>query len=93
MLTTGNDSEEQFPNPPDRSHQIDQPSKVGCRHEQLARWADLIAIGKMPFPSELSAEEVGYLVSEVSMRRSRRLVHTVAVAIARSIWCDEGDET
>lgn len=90
MLTTGNEFDEQSPSPFDRSHKAEQSSKVDRRRELLARWADLIAIGKMPFPGELSAEEIGYLVSEVSMRRCRRLVHTVAMAIARSIWCDEG---
>jgi len=90
-VTTGNEFEEKFPSSSDQSHQPDRSSDAGQRRAQLTRWADLIAIGTMPFPGELSVEEVDYLVSEVSLRRTRRLVHVVAVAIARSIWCDEGD--
>jgi len=91
MSSTGNESEEKSPSSSDRLQQTGRSSNSGQRREQLTRWANLIASGSMQFPDGLSVEEANFLVSEVSLRRTRRLVHVVAVAIARSIWQDIRD--
>jgi hypothetical protein len=54
--------------------------------EDLARWADAIAAGQVPFPCELDQKRARVLASEVGRRRRSRLTQFIARAIAQDIF-------
>ena len=53
-------------------------------HEQVQRWAELIADGRDSFPADLAPPDRDRLLAEVRRRRRDRLV----LHIARAIACD-----
>lgn len=57
--------------------------------ERLTRTATLVAVGAMPLPLELPAEELRIVLREVAVRRRARLVRYLARSIALDIRRDE----
>lgn len=53
--------------------------------EQLNRWAELIATGQAPFPTELCEADQYLLAARVSELRRSRLVKFIARTIAQDI--------
>lgn len=51
----------------------------------IARWAEAVANGQVPFPADLSEGEAERLRLEVVLRRRIQLVSFIARAIARDI--------
>jgi len=61
-------------------------------NEMLARWAEAVANGEAPFPSDLSNEDQERLLEHVRRRRRSRLVQFVARAIAQDILRSRGQQ-
>jgi hypothetical protein len=61
---------------------------------ELSRWADLIAVGAIEFPSDLAPAVVDRLRDYVAARRRASLLKVVARAIARDLWraCEEAQQ-
>lgn len=54
-------------------------------NQRLRRLAALVAIGDAPLPTELDASELPLVLAEVARLRHDRLIHFIALAIARDI--------
>jgi hypothetical protein len=63
-----------------QEHEVSKPESL-----DLARCAQLIAVGQIPFPSHLPSDEVRKLAIEVLRLRRERFVRYIAGAIACDI--------
>lgn len=76
--------------PPDQTATADTkaagPSPAVLTHEQINRWASLVANGEAVFPDNLPEAAKAALCQEVRRRRRDRLIRFVACAIARELW-------
>ena len=59
------------------------------KSERLTRTATLVAVGAMPLPLELPADELRIVLREVAVRRRARLVRYLARSISLDIRRDE----
>jgi hypothetical protein len=58
--------------------------------QRFQRMAEMVAIGDMPLPRNLTDEQLALLGREVQQRRRRRLVQFIARAIAIDIAAGHG---
>lgn len=65
--------------------QADPSTAILSSSGKLEMMADLVANGEFPFPKDIPAEQYIQLVTEVGIRRRKRLVKFIARSIAREI--------
>ena len=58
----------------------------------IAKLADLCAVGVIPIPDDLPEQQQRELLVAIAARRRKRLIHLFASAIANEIWRERQEQ-